>query len=128
MHQQVEGWPIVCHTTCFLPNRAVQVVGQQHTWPRTTSSRLRPRKSRPTLSPAWPSLRVFLNISTPARHCPQSLRSDISPLGIPGVWMVCSLQTVLQQLNTTKPESNLSLKLEPDGGEHASIINLRLVC
>ena len=36
------------------------------TWPRTTSSRLMPRSSRPTLSPACPSFSCFLNISTPA--------------------------------------------------------------
>src|SRR6202046_2796961 len=35
------------------------------TWPRSTSSRLVPRSSRPALSPAWPSSRILWNISTP---------------------------------------------------------------
>src|SRR3972149_1961446 len=39
--------------------------GLARTWPRSTSSRLVPRKSTPTLSPASPWSRSFLNISTP---------------------------------------------------------------
>src|ERR1700730_18395658 len=35
------------------------------TWPRSTSSRLMPRSSRPAVSPAWPSSRILWNISTP---------------------------------------------------------------
>ena len=47
-----------------------RVQGAHHqtarTCPRSTSSRLMPRMRRPTLSPACPSFRLFLNISTPA--------------------------------------------------------------
>src|SRR6185295_16497769 len=39
--------------------------GLASTWPRSTSSRLVPLRRMPTLSPAWPSSRSFLNISTP---------------------------------------------------------------
>src|SRR5687768_5171582 len=39
--------------------------GFASTWPRSTSSRFVPRSRIPTLSPAWPSSRSFLNISTP---------------------------------------------------------------
>src|ERR1035441_9734856 len=58
------------------------------TWPRSTSSRLMPRSSRPTLSPAWPSSRILRNISTPVTVvvCAFSLMpmmSTVSP-----VWIV----------------------------------------
>ncbi len=39
--------------------------GLQITMPRSTSSFFMPRSRRPTLSPAWPSSRIFRNISTP---------------------------------------------------------------
>src|SRR3954467_2637511 len=39
--------------------------GFASTWPRSTSSRLVPLRRMPTLSPAWPSSKSFLNISTP---------------------------------------------------------------
>jgi hypothetical protein len=43
----------------------LMVPGLQATCPRSTSSRLMPRTSSPTLSPACPWFRLFLNISTP---------------------------------------------------------------
>src|SRR5215472_14707352 len=58
------------------------------TWPRSTSSRLMPRSSRPTLSPAWPSSRILRNISTPVTvvDCAFSLIPMMSTLS--PVWMV----------------------------------------
>ena len=41
--------------------------GLHSTWPRSTSSRLVPRSSMPTLSPAWPWSSSLRNISTPVQ-------------------------------------------------------------
>src|SRR3979490_2209076 len=41
--------------------------GLHSTWPRSTSSRLVPRSSTPTLSPAWPWSSSLRNISTPVQ-------------------------------------------------------------
>ena len=42
--------------------------GLHSTWPRSTSSRLVPRSSRPALSPAWPWSSSLRNISTPVHR------------------------------------------------------------
>ena len=46
------------------------------TWPRSISSRSMPRSRSPTLSPARPSSRIFLNISTPVTT---TLRVALTP-------------------------------------------------
>src|SRR6476660_8194470 len=52
--------------TCA-PNSVCGVMepGFESTWPRSTSSFFVPRSNAPMLSPARPSSRSFLNISTP---------------------------------------------------------------
>src|SRR4051812_160355 len=68
--------------------------GLQSTWPRSTSSFLVPRSKMPALSPAWPSSRVFLNISTPVHtvFC-VGLRPTISTSS-PTLMMPCSMRPV----------------------------------
>ncbi len=55
--------------------------GLASTCPRSTSSRLVPRSRTPTLSPAWPWSKSFLNISTPVHTVASvGLRPTISRL------------------------------------------------
>src|SRR5947209_3827819 len=77
------------------------------TWPRSMSSRSRPRSSRPMLSPASPWSRSFLNISTPVTTDLRASRMPTISTSSPTLTIPRSTRPVAVQVDRVEEDHDL---------------------